>query len=218
MATVIAGLALANHHLSSREPPLIRISDITPLMNFSSVRIKGRQESAAIRLQNGSMMYLIDDGTGTLAVFADPPSDGIPPKVGSLLTVVGNLSIGVGNNIRLRARVGEQVVPVHEPDSVAVKAGFKLNDIIPEQAGKRMTVYGRVSKIWNPRQNSRAPTKIVLQDESGSLNVVHWLKESPDIQVGDALEVTGMVNLYDGRLQLKLRNTADVQPYLKNRD
>ncbi len=183
-------------------------------MSFSSVRIEGVLDADARKLSNDSVFYVINDGTGTISTFASPPPNEKLPMIGSHVSVVGNISIGAGNEIRLQARLGEYVVVISEPVIEPFVSEFDLADITAEQAGERMTVYGRVSNIWYTQEGSRAPTKIVLRDDSGSLSIVHWLKESPDIQPGDELKITGTVNLYKGRLQLKLWSATDIQPYL----
>lgn len=75
-----------------------------------------------------------------------------------------------------------------------------------------MTVYGRVSKVWKTRAGSKAPNKIVLEDDSGTLDVVHWLKEGPKVNVGDELEIRGSVGVYENRIQLKVWDAEDIQP------
>ena len=62
---VLAGLFLFNLRWNRREPTLIRIGDITPVMNFSTVRVKGTLKSDARTLRSGAIFYLITDSIGT---------------------------------------------------------------------------------------------------------------------------------------------------------
>ena len=117
----------------------------------------------------------------------------------------------------MRALVGTQVVLKESSAKPVFKSHASLNEITPDQEGERVTVYGRVSAVWKPKADSRAPYKIVLQDYSGSLDVVHWQEDHANVRVEDELEITGAVTLYDGRLQLKVRKAEDIQPYAKNR-
>ena len=76
-----------------------------------------------------------------------------------------------------------------------------------------MTVHGRVSKVWKPRSDSKAPHKIVLADQSGSLEVVHWFETERKVKEGDALEITGTVDLYKGKVQLKVWTSSDISDF-----
>ncbi len=88
IALIAITLTLLNYYLSHREPPLIHINEISPRMNFATVRVAGELESNAYRQKDGSAMYLINDGTGVLAVYAEPPADEVLPKRGRLVSVV----------------------------------------------------------------------------------------------------------------------------------
>ena len=55
--------------VSRREPRFVRIHEINPLLNFWTVRVEGRLQSDARLLKSGSLFYLVNDGTGSLAVF-----------------------------------------------------------------------------------------------------------------------------------------------------
>lgn len=205
LIAIAAALLLFQLHVKNRTPPIIRIEDISPIMNFSTVRVRGVLESDARRLRAGSALYRVADGTGTLSVFVQQPPIGTLPKAGARVTVSGSLTVGAGNEIRMRTPSAEQVV------LEAFVSGFSLSDISVDQAGIRTTVYGRASKVWKPESGSRAPYKIVLEDASGSLDVVHWLKQPPAVEVDDELEVKGSVDVYKGRVQLRVWRAEDIQ-------
>jgi DNA/RNA endonuclease YhcR with UshA esterase domain len=76
--------------------------------------------------------------------------------------------------------------------------------------GERITVVGQVSDIWESA-GKRAPHTIILRDGTGALEIVHWLKQSPRVGVGDSVECTGTIDLYRGGLQLRLWSPADLQ-------
>ena len=209
LAVAIGGLFLLHLYATHRELPLVRIGEVTPLMNFASVRVQGVLESDARKLRSGSVLYVIDDGSGTLPVFLNRTPAGKLPRAGSRITVAGSLSVGAGNELRMRAQSIEQL------DAAAPNAfvsDLKLSDITAEQKGARMTVCGRVSKVWKPRPGSKAPHKIVLEDSSGSLEVVHWFVPELKVEVGDELEIRGMVDLYKDQLQFKVWEAGDIQP------
>lgn len=89
-------------------------------------------------------------------------------------------------------------------------AALMIADISASREGDRITVVGRISDMWEPA-GKRAPHTIILRDSSGALEIVHWLKRLPAVDIGDTVECTGMVDLYRGGLQLRLWNPRDLQ-------
>ncbi len=208
LVVALGGLFLLHLYAVHRELPLVRIGEITPMMNFASVRVEGVLESDARRIRSGSLLYVVNDGTGTIPVFFDRSAGEKLPKAGTRVLVVGSLGVGAGNKVRLS---GQSIKLL--PGAVETKEPrLKLSDITPEQQGARMTVCGRVSKVWNPRPGSKAPHRIVLSDSSGSLDVVHWFVPELQVAVGDELEIRGTVGVYDGKVQLKVWQAEDIQP------
>ncbi|MCF7816516.1 MAG: OB-fold nucleic acid binding domain-containing protein [Kiritimatiellales bacterium] len=184
-------------------------------MNFSMVRVQGVLASDARLLRDGTVLYMVDDGTGTLSAFLGQSPPGNLPKEGSRIAVAGSLSVGAGNNIRMRVRSADDT----EIDSGEPPAAFlsdsKLSDLAAGQQGTRMTVCGTVSKVWSPAPGSKAPHKIVLSDPSGSLEVVHWFEPKHAIALGDELEIRGTVDVYKGRLQLKVWEAGDIAVFAR---
>lgn len=70
----LAGLAVLHVMATHGEAPLIRISEITPMMNFGWVRIQGVVEKdVAVSRRKGrvdSVSYTVEDGTGSIRVVA----------------------------------------------------------------------------------------------------------------------------------------------------
>jgi len=188
---VVSGLLLVSLYTSHREPPLVRIGEIKPVMNFSTVRVQGVLESDARQLQSGSVLYMIADETGSLPVFINPVPAGDLPAAGSRVAATGHLSVGAGNQARMR---------VH--DAGQIKVLGKLPPTI---------VCGQVSKVWSPPPDSRAPYRITLARPEGSLEVVHWFTPEHQVAVGDRLEAKGNLGSYKGRLQLKVRKAGDIR-------
>jgi RecJ-like exonuclease len=85
-----------------------------------------------------------------------------------------------------------------------------IANISASRQGDRITVFGEVSDIWEPA-GKRAPHTIILRDDSGALEIVHWLKHPPRVDIGDSVECTGTVDLYRGGLQLRLWTPEDLQ-------
>lgn len=210
---VIGGLFLLQLHAKKHIPPLVAIGEITPLKSLRPVRIEGVLESDARKLQSGAVFYVVDDGSGTLSVFSNVEPAGKLPMSGSRVAFTGKLSGGAGNEVRMQAY---QVEVLQGPVNEDYISEFRLSDISADLLGERLTAFGKVSKYWKPSHGSNAPYKIVLKDPGGTLDVVHWLKNPPDVQVGDVLEISGMVSEYKGRLQLKVRDADDIQPFQEN--
>ncbi|MDF7799384.1 hypothetical protein P4C99_07905 [Pontiellaceae bacterium B1224] len=209
VVVAIGGLFLLQLYAKNRELPLITIDRITPVMNFATVRVEGVLESDARKLRSGSVLYVLDDGTGTLAVFANDVPAGKLPKAGSRIAVAGNLNVGAGNEVRMQAR---SVALLETPPVDDYISEFRLSDISAHQVDERITAFGQVSKVWKPDPGSKAPHKIVIEDPSGTLEVVHWLQEPIPVEVGDPIEVSGTVGVYKEKIQLKLWSAEDIQP------
>jgi hypothetical protein len=203
---VMAVLFVIRMVSSAKEPPLIRIQDITPLKNFSTVCIEGVLERDARMLKSGSVYYLINDGSGTLAAFDRFAVSNSLPRAGSTVWVEGSLSVGAGNNRRLNANRVQVVEASRHPRPAGGLAGIDRN-----HAGQTVHVKGRVCRAWVPREGSRAPYKIILKDTHGELDVVHWLSDAPRVGEGDLVEVSGVVCVYQGELQVKVLRTSDMR-------
>jgi len=206
IALTIAFLWLWQRDADHRIPRTIQIGDITPRHNFSRVKVSGVLQDDARILRNGTRFYAIDDGTGTLAVFDAAPSQQSMPERGASVSAIGVLKVGAGNDRRMQA----DTLVVESGVSFPV-AGTGLTDLQADDAGKERIGIGRVVYILEPRTGSKAPHKIILRDSGGSIAVVHWLKQSPQVKVGDLVEVTGIVSVYQGEVELKLTRTEDLR-------
>ena len=175
LVAALGALLLLQYGAKKRNPLLISIGSISPLMNFKAVRVEGLLESGARQLRSGSVLYVIDDGTGVLSVFSDASTGAKLPMAGSRVAAIGNLSVGIGNNVRMQAG---SIELLEEPPAENYISEFRLSDITAELVDVRITAFGTVFKVWKPRPGSKAPYKIILSDPSGTLDVVHWLKNS----------------------------------------
>lgn len=204
---LMLGLMAVFHGINRRPRRLIAIGDIKPYMNFRKVRVDGELVKPARLLPSGSVLYVLNDGTGQLAVFAPVPENRIFYAAGTRLRAVGSLRAGAGHNIRLQA---SRVEPIDVPDA-AFWSEVRLADIRADKAGDTVTVYGRVSKVWKPEAGSKAPHKVVLEDPGGRLAVIHWLDDPPGLKPGDVVEVTGRVQVYDGAVELRVYDESSIQ-------
>ncbi|MEN8254370.1 MAG: hypothetical protein ABFR33_02765 [Verrucomicrobiota bacterium] len=189
-AAAAIGLLLASLYMSHREPPLVRIGEIKPVMNFSTVRVQGVLESEARTLRDGAVLYLIADETGSLPIFSHAPVEELP-KAGNWVVATGCLSVGAGSQVRMQVHDAGQIEVIGKPAPI--------------------TVHGQVSDVWTPPPDSRAPYRIVLARPEGSLEVVHWFTPKLQVVVDDRLEAKGILGSYKGRLQLKVRKAEDIR-------
>ncbi len=210
VGALLTGLFIASIRANFREPPLVRIGEIKPTMSFSTVRVRGILEADARQLRGGSVFYRVNDGSGRLPVFLAQSSSKKLPLAGSRITVEGSLGLGVGHALRLNAQSTDQISVMPEE----YISDVKLSEITLAQEGERITAYGRVTQVWHPKGDSKAPHRIILSDPSGSLEIVHWFEPSWAVNVGDRLEVRGTVVRYKERLQLKVWQAKDIRPYL----
>jgi len=97
MAT--AGLFLLYLTAKHREPPLISISAITPVMNFAHIRIAGEvRKKPYIGRDNEYLSFRVFDGSGSLQVAAYRETakalieGDLLPNAGDFVEVRGNLS------------------------------------------------------------------------------------------------------------------------------
>lgn len=181
---------LFNLYWVRREPPLVRIGEIKPSMNFSKVRVQGVLKSDARMLRGGDVFYLIADETDSLPVFLDGGSSEKLPKAGSCVAATGHLSVGAGNQVRMRVSAGGQV------------------DVL--ENARPTVVRGQVAGVWVPPPESSAPYKIDLTLSGGSLEVVHWFVPERQVVAGDWLEVEGILGFYKGHRQLKVHDPEDI--------
>ena len=197
--SVMAALVVDRLLEKGRVPKTIRIGEITPLMNFSRVRVEGVLIDHARELRSGTRFYVVDDGTGALAVFDGHPSAGPLPRKGAMVSAAGHLKIAAGNDRRMQA------------DTVEFQFANPLSaNFGSDRVGESVTFIGRVVWLREPGEGSRAPCKITLENRDASIDVVYWLDEPVNVSVGDVVKVTGVLSLYQGRMELKITDRSDV--------
>lgn len=208
LLVAVFGVFLLHLYARNRELPLVKVADISPAMNFASVRIEGRLEQDARRLRSGSVLYVVNDGSGSIAVFAQP-TEGRLPLSGQQVSVSGSLSVGAGNELRLRAHSKGVAITQHGEE---VPAGAESPaGVTAALEGEHLVVVGRVAEYSRPRTGSKAPYRIILSDGGGALEVVHWLPDAPQIHEGAKVRVYGTVGLYKGKVQLKVWEAGDIR-------
>lgn len=196
--TLLLGLLLA-----AQTPALVRINELTTHSSFSTVRIHGVLEQNARQLDNGAVFLLVNDGSGTLAVFCEDEDADETIWAGSVVEVSGSVIVDAKGRRRMRVHSNEGVVVLENPD----RFGRSIASISKADSGCMKSVQGRIIRLWSPPEQSNAPHIIVIRDCSGVLTIVHWLDGIPSLQMGDSIEVSGRVGFYKEKLQLKLMSS-----------
>lgn len=202
-------IVFVSRAVGQREPRLIKVSEIKPYMNFRKARVEGRLIEPARELKSGALFYLVHDGSGQLPVFAPASANPSLPWKGARVSASGSLRVGVGNNRSLQA-TSVEVVEGNMPE-IEEGVGIRLTQVTAGREGETILVSGVVSKLWKPKPGSKAPHKIILEDPSGRIEIVHWLETPPEIELGEPLEVTGIVQVYKGRVELKVLENDWIQ-------
>lgn len=193
-AAFVAGVStlfIASLVANRRAAPLVRIGDIKPRMNLSTVHVRGILEADISRLQGGSMLIRVADETGSLPVFLDCAPPDTLPKAGCGIDATGQLRVDAGNRVSMR---------IHDPRQIRI-----LENVLPT------IVHGQVSEVSEPPPDSRAPYRIVLDRPEGPLDIVHWFPPEIEVVAGDRLEAEGVLGFYKGRKQLKVGSPANIR-------
>lgn len=185
-AGVLGLLFALNLHCARRAPKSVALGRIGPAQNFARLQVSGVLQGPPIRLSGGDACCLIDDGTGTLAVFVAADRFAEWPRAGSGLMATGRLSVGQGAQVRL------QVGPTDL---------LELSPAVP------LHVVGRVASVERPAAGSRDPCRIGLATLTGRREVVFWFPCPAALEVGCGLAVEGTLDRYRGRTQLVVRDT-----------
>lgn len=183
-------------------------------MNFAYVRISGEVVSDARVFQEGdrvgSLRFSVDDGTGVIDVRAvREKARGLVdanrvPRAGDRVELTGSLNVS-SDSISLWLQVPEQMklergVEVVDP----------LGSLTAEKAGRAVLVEGRVVRVEAPRPGSRAPWRLLIQDDSGEAPAVFFddvyrtLANPAALTPGTRLKGRARVGEYRGVLQLTL--------------
>lgn len=115
----LLGLACLYLMVTHRELPVVRVADITPMMNFAYVRVVGQVvREPFVGKRNGRVDYCsfqLDDGSGVLRVQASrETAELLAARVsvmgpGTLVDVAGSLNVAAGDEAKLRLQTTAQL-------------------------------------------------------------------------------------------------------------
>ncbi|HKL22816.1 MAG TPA: hypothetical protein VJ904_13495, partial [Tichowtungia sp.] len=220
----VAGLILLYLYSVNRDIPLVRVDSITPTMNFAYVRIAGEVTRDAYIFQSGGVVFNVDDGSGEIAVMGGRSQaetlddEGRLPRRGDRVEVAGSLSVNAEREIRLRMQSAEQLVlqRTRAPSAAPGTPPVRLSDITAAQEGERVSVSGVLKDINVPGPGSKAPYALTLEQDGETLEVIFWDKVFQGLErklpmPGKTVRATGRVDVYKGKVQLKVWEAADLQ-------
>jgi len=216
-----AGLVLLYLMATHREIPVVRIGDVEPTMNFAYVRVVGKvieeprinREGEIVR----SVRFTVSDGTGEIPVMAFRAkgealvAQDHLPQVGDHVDVTGSLSVSA-ERMGLWLQAPEQLRI--EPGQVLEVA---LGDITEEMIGSRVDVRGRITEVRPPRQGSRRPWSVTIEDESGRQDLSFWrdvyedIEEKVKLAPGAHIQARVVVGSFRDKIQLRLSRASELQ-------
>jgi DNA/RNA endonuclease YhcR with UshA esterase domain len=206
----IGGLALLWYTATHTDAPTVRIGQIQAAMNYAYVRIEGIvQRGPKFNPDSQSLTFWVDDAGQQMLVTAFRSEAqtlikaGRAPSVGDRVSVAGVL----------RVRDDAPSLVINSIDSLALTRATDsatardLGSITASDALTGVAVRGQVRAVRDPYAGLRL---ITLRDASGQIDVAidHSIETfggpAPEVQVGQTVEVTGVVTLFEEAPQITL--------------
>lgn len=204
----VGGLALLWNYATHAEIPTVPIGQIEAAMNFAYVRIAGTiTRNPNFNAEFESLSFWVDDDSGRMLVSAFGPdahalieSDRVP-ALGDRIAVTGIL----------RIRDESPSLTLNSPDTLeltratASASRRELAALRIDDAMSAVKVSGQVRAV---RVLDSGLRLITLRDLSGESDVVAdddletLYGPLPAVQIGDSIDVTGIVTVFDGAPQV----------------
>ena len=206
----VGGLAMLYAVAVNTPIPAIRIGQIQAAMNYAYVRIEGHvARLPTFNPDSESLTFWVEDGTGRLPVSAFRSearaliqSDRVP-SLGDRVSVEG----------LLRVREDVPWLTLNSADALSLERVMAnapardLSSILASDAATAVTVRGQARAVREPFGGLRL---ITLRDGSGEIDVAieagleSFGAPPPQVKVGDSIEVTGIVTLFEETPQITL--------------
>jgi DNA/RNA endonuclease YhcR with UshA esterase domain len=220
----VAGLILLYLYSVNRDIPVVKVAQISPTMNFAYVRINGIVSRDAYIFQSGGIVFDLNDGSGEIAVMGGRAQaealekENRLPKRGDRVEVAGSLSVSADQEVKLRMQSAAQLVLERKraSASAATVQPLRLADVTAAQKDERVTVTGTLKEIQIPGPGSKAPYVLTLEQDGAELEVIFWDKVFQGLEKklpmpGKMISATGRVDVYKGKIQIKVWEAADLQ-------
>jgi DNA/RNA endonuclease YhcR with UshA esterase domain len=196
------------------EVPQVSIADVTGALDMAYVRLSGVcSRAATYDAEDRSLSFWVADPTGEIYVAAygaqadEIASEGEPPYIGDLVAVAGSLGL----------QEDFSSLTIHLPADLQVSRPLPVDRAVASLTTadeyRRVRVRGLVRSLQRPYEGLRL---VSLRDESGridaALNESHFHSgtEWPNLEVGQAVELTAAVTLYRGEAQLSPASPEDL--------
>jgi DNA/RNA endonuclease YhcR with UshA esterase domain len=224
LVLAVAGLVLLYLYSVNRGIPVVRVSEITPTMNFATVRIIGEVTRDTYMFKSGGIVFNINDGSGEIAVMggraqADAlEAAGKRPRRGDQVDVAGSLSVSADQEVKLRIQSADQLLLTRKraaPSYTPAGSRIKLTDVTADLNGEQVLVIGALTSVDIPGPGSKAPYALTLEEDGATRTVIFWddvfqgLEQTLPLP-GNLIRAAGTVDVYKGTVQLKVRDAADL--------
>ncbi|MEI8205271.1 MAG: hypothetical protein WCG03_00170 [Kiritimatiellales bacterium] len=224
LVLAVAGLALLYLFSVNRDIPLVRVSDITPTMNFAYVRMAGEVTRDAYVFQSGGMVFDIKDGSGEITVMGGRAqaqaleASGKLPRRGDRIEVTGSLSVSADQAPKLRIQSANQLVLNRKRTAVvpAEEARVRLAAVTAAHKGDQVTVAGTLKSVDVPGPGSKAPYALTIAEDGAELVIIFWedVFQGLDKKLpipGKLISARGRVGIYKDAVQLKVWEAGDLR-------
>lgn len=223
LVLAVAGLVLLYLYSVNRDIPVVRVSEITPTMNFAYVRVAGNVTRDAYVFKSGGVVFNMHDGSGEIAVMGGRAqaealeTAGKLPRRGDRVEVAGSLSVSADQEIKLRMQSADQLTLARQRTATApALSRIRLADITPAQKGDQVSVIGVLNEVSVPPGGSKAPYVLTLEEDGTELAVIFWDKVFQGLErklptPGKMISARGRVEVYKDTVQLKVWEAADLR-------
>jgi DNA/RNA endonuclease YhcR with UshA esterase domain len=220
VAIVIAVLGLIGLGVfATRQPiPTVKIAEVQSTYNFAYVQIDGRvSRLPSYNATSQTLTFWVRDETGELMVSSfRATTQGLitadrVPAPGDTVSVQGTL--------RVRETIPSLTVDAPEALTLtraAPEAALRdIGSLTVDDALRAVTVRGVVRSIRAPFDGLQL---ITLRDATGAIDLALPAELGPirgvlpPLEIGQSIEVSGAVTLFDATPQLSLRRSSDIQP------
>ena len=240
IVVALAGLVCLQLMAMSRETPVKEISSITPAMNFAYITIKGVATRPMKYYRDGdkvSSCYIyLKDKTGDMRVTAYRQvaeklyNKDVYILEGDQVEVSGKIRVAEGDKISMMLEVPDHLKVQHKKGfSEKIEVGHrekikensedqlvKLSNISLENVGDEVLVEAVVEKFSKPGEGSKAPYRIIIEQNGTKLSLVFWdqtfsgIANPEKIVPGIKIQAKATVGKYRDDLQLRLKNSDDL--------
>ncbi len=237
IVVAIVGLVCLQLMAMSREAPAKEISSITPAMNFAYITIKGVATRPLKYYRTGdkvtSCYIYLKDKTGTMRVTAFRQvaeklyNKDVYISTGDKVEVSGKIRVVEGDKISMMLEVPEHLKIQHKdygkPQKITKSSKgksktqvIKLSDISSVDVGNNVLVEAAIVDFSKPREGSKAPYRITIEQNGTKLPVVFWentfsrIATPEKIVPGTKIQVKATVGQYRDKIQLRLKRSNNL--------